>query len=89
LRYNDWDSKKWEVSNVFRPLVARYLGDVRGMETSILSRPLGPTHAQAFIWAKAPDSFNLKAKGFGGEKGWALFVIDVFAPEKSAPVEKQ
>jgi hypothetical protein len=89
--YQDWSAREWDISSPVRPLMARFIGDVKGMENPIQSRPLGADHAQVFLWAKAPASFALKAKDFRDEQGWILFVADVFAPDSAppTPVEKQ
>lgn len=74
----EWSGAGLKADEVFRPLLANYLGDVNGVQQRFSMRPLAKDHAQLYVYTKAPESFAMKGKGFRGEKGWVLFVQDIF-----------
>jgi hypothetical protein len=74
----DWIGDGLKADNAFRPLVANFLGDVNGLQYQYSTRALRSDHLQLFVFAKAPETFAMKGKGFRGEKGWVLYVQDVF-----------
>ncbi len=71
---------EFDPKTAFIPLAAVYYGDVKGLPNRVSRRPFADDQAQVLIWAKAPESFAMQGKGFRGEKGWVLYVIDVFRP---------
>jgi hypothetical protein len=81
----EWNNSGLKFEDAFRPLLANYLSDVNGVQHRFSLRPLAADQLQLYVYAKAPESFAMKGKGFRGEKGWVLFVQDVFrepAPAK-------
>jgi hypothetical protein len=93
LEQNVFDSKKLEVinalqfqetallwDNLFLPLVASALGGVEGMPNRSPARDLPRDQLQLFIYAPVPAGFHMQGKGFRHEKGWVLYVQDVFKP---------
>jgi hypothetical protein len=74
----EWSGTGLKADEAFRPLLANYLGDVNGVQHRFSTRPLASNHAQLYVYAKAPESFAMRGKGFRGEKGWVLFVQDIF-----------
>ena len=39
-----------------------------------------PDQMQLLLYASAAQSFEMQGKGFHGEKGWVLYVIDLIRP---------
>jgi hypothetical protein len=74
----EWSGTGLKADEAFRPLLANYLGDVEGVQNRFSMRPLADDQIQLYVYAKAPETFAMKGKGFHGEKGWVLFVQDVF-----------
>jgi len=70
-----------DTKKLVRPLIARALGGVEGMQHYAPSRPLPKDQLQLFIYAPMPASFGVQSKGFGRENGWVLYVQDVFRGE--------
>lgn len=74
----EWNNAGLKFDVAFRPLLANFLSDVEGVQHRFSLRPLKADQLQLYVYAKAPESFAMKGKGFRGEKGWVLFVQDVF-----------
>jgi len=74
----EWTGNGLKPDDTFRPLLANFLGDVSGLQYQYSTRTLRSDHLQLFVFAKAPETFAMKGKGFRGEKGWVLYVQDVF-----------
>jgi hypothetical protein len=73
----EWNNVGLKYDDAFRPLLANFLSDVNGVQHRFTSRPLAADQLQLFVYAKAPESFALKGKGFRGQKGWVFFVQDI------------
>jgi hypothetical protein len=76
----EWSAEKFEAKDAVRPLIANFLGDVKGLQHPWTPRPTKSDHLQLFILAKVPDRFAMRGKGFSKENGWVLFVMDVIRP---------
>jgi hypothetical protein len=74
----EWNNSGLKFDVAFRPLLATFLADVNGVQHRFSMRPLAVDQLQLYVYAKAPASFAMKGRGFNGEKGWVLFVQDVF-----------
>lgn len=74
----EWNNAGLKFDAAFRPLLANCLGNVNGVQHRFTARPLSSDQLQLFVYAKAPESFAMKGKSFRGEKGWVLFVQDIF-----------
>jgi hypothetical protein len=66
--------------SILLPLMANALGGVEGVPHYISARDLSGDQIQLFIYAPVPAGFHLQGKGFSQEKGWVLYVQDVFKP---------
>ena len=75
-----YQEKALDFPIVFLPLMASALGGVEGMPNRISARDLPPDQLQLFIYAPVPAGFHMQGKGFSREKGWVLYVQDVFKP---------
>lgn len=73
-----WNNAGLQYDVAFRPLLANYLSDLGGVQNRFSRRPLSSDQIQLYVYAKAPESFAMKGKGFRGESSWVLFVQDVF-----------
>jgi hypothetical protein len=73
-----WSANGLKSDEAFRPLVANFIGNVDGVQHRFSERLLPVDQLQLYVYAKAPESFAMKGKGFRGEKGWVLYVQDVF-----------
>jgi hypothetical protein len=79
-RFNYEGRGDFEPRNVFLPLAGIFYGDIKGFANRISRRPMPPDQMQLLLYASAPESFAMQGKGFHGEKGWVLYVIDLFRP---------
>jgi len=66
---------------MIRPLMAQCLGGADS-PPFVPTDPLSGDRVELFIFAPAPESFRLTAKGLGSELGYVLYHVDVFRPEK-------
>ena len=79
-RFNYEGRSDFEPRNAFLPLAGIFYGDIKGFANRISRRPMPPDQMQLLLYASAPESFAMQGKGFHGEKGWVLYVIDLFHP---------
>lgn len=70
----------FEPPSLFMPLAASFYGDVKGFPNRVSRRRMPPDQMQLLLYASAPQSFEMQGKGFHGEKGWVLYIIDLFRP---------
>ena len=61
-------------------LIARALGTVEGLQHLVTSAPLPADQVQLFLYAPLPDGFRVQDSRFGSQKGFVLYVQDVFKP---------
>jgi len=79
--FNTERGGSFDPKETFIPLAATFFGDVKGISDRISARPLPSDQIQLLIFAKAPASFAMQGKGFHGEEGWVLYVINLFRAE--------
>jgi hypothetical protein len=79
--FNTERGDTFDPKDTFMPLAATFFGDVKGISDRISARPLPSDQMQLLLFAKAPASFAMQGKGFQGEKGWVLYVINLFQPK--------
>jgi hypothetical protein len=61
-------------------LAARALGAQEVFQQAVIEAPRPADRLQLCIVAPAPASFHLRGPGFSRERGWVLYVQDVFKP---------
>ena len=61
-------------------LIARALGTVEGLQHLVTSAPPPADQVQLFLYAPLPDGFRVQDPRFGSQKGFVLYVQDVFKP---------
>lgn len=71
---------EWIWDNLDIPLMALAIGGVEGLPNRVPARDLPRDQLQLLIYAPEPAGFHLQGKGFSREKGWVLYVQDVFKP---------
>ena len=76
VQYGD---RTLDMQTVLLPLMASVLG-VEGFPNRTPARALPRDQLQLFIYAPVPAGFHLLGKKFTREKGWVLYVQDVFKP---------
>jgi hypothetical protein len=74
----EWNNSGLRFDIASRPLLATFFGDVNGVQYRYTMRELAADQLQLYVYAKAPESFAMKGKGFRSEVGWVLYVQDVF-----------
>jgi hypothetical protein len=79
-RFNYEGRGNFEPRNVSTLLMGTFYGDVKGFSNRVSRRAMPPDQMQLLLFASAPDSFAMQGKGFHGEKGWVLYVVDLFRP---------
>jgi ABC-2 type transport system ATP-binding protein len=86
--FNTERGGSFDPKETFIPLAATFFGDVKGISDRISARPLPSDQIQLLIFAKAPASFAMQGKGFHGEEGWVLYVINLFrqSPDAAQPI---
>ncbi|HUT37286.1 MAG TPA: hypothetical protein VNE39_27640 [Planctomycetota bacterium] len=65
----------------WRVLMAREMGGTGSFHQEISRRPPDKDHVRVFLFARAPQGFEIKSDRFGKRLGFVLYCIDLFRPE--------
>ncbi|MES2569286.1 MAG: hypothetical protein V4710_04430, partial [Verrucomicrobiota bacterium] len=71
------DEETW-LSQKMDDLMAHALGGAERLQHFIPGRPIAPDQLQLFIFARVPEGFRLQGGDFKVERGWVLYVRNVF-----------
>ncbi len=67
---------------MIRPLLARCIGGTESFRHYVSAAPFEKDHVQLFVVTESPEGFELTSEDFGQQRGYVLYHLNVYEPEK-------